>query len=448
MKTFKKFNIDVSGLSKEEQQVLDKLIEASRLIAPLYEKQKNPELKGANFYSPEFSKKEIEKTAENNKNLLHPYTFVEKGRTGKPKPVYFQKKFVKELKKVAQKIEEAAKLSSDKGFSKYLKEMARSLLEKQYAKNEILWVTQKSATINFIIGPVERYLDGLFFKKAAYQAWVGVLNEEKTKEARRFREIILASRRKILPDTAKIKSPELRIDINRTLCFSGLIAEHMFTGTSLPNDMDLMQEHGSRLTIFESSLNLKFGQDHYPLFHKIFPKSVKEDFSEKELYEGSLRCILLHEISHSLIRYRDAEQRLRELFPVFDEILAYVIGIEACSSLMLKGALSQRELEAVLLMHLVRNFTWWEDFQNNPGVKDYTTGAAIATNFYLEEGAIEEKNGFCGVDFNKLFMSIGRLSRMLEYHLAAGSYEEAKEFVEKYGGFEVFKEFKSRFKNL
>ncbi len=448
MKAFKKFDTNISGLSKEEQQVLDKLVEASRLIAPLYEKQKNTKLKGANFYSSEFSREEIGKAAEGNEELLHPYTFVEKGRAGRPKAVYFQKKFAKELKEAVKKIEEAAKLSSDKEFSKYLKEMARSLLEKQYAKNEILWVTQKPTLINFIIGPIERYLDGLFFKKSAYQAWVGVLNEEKTKEARRFREIILASRRKILPDTAKIKLPELKIDINRTVCFSGLIADHMFTGTNLPNDMDLMQEHGSRLTIFESSLNLKFEQDHYPLFQKIFPQKIQESFSKETVYEGSLRCILLHEISHSLIRYRDAEQRLKELFPVFDEILAYVIGIKACSSLILKGVLSQKELEAILLMHLVRNFTWWEDFQDNPGVKDYTTGAAIATNFFLEEGAIEEKSGLCEVDFNKLFMSIGRLSRVLEYHLASGTYKEGKEFVEKYGAFEVFEKCKARFKNL
>ncbi len=448
MKAFKNFDINVSDLSQEEQQILDKLVEASKLIAPLYEKQKNPQHKGANFYSPEFSKEEIERAAEGNKELLHPYTFVEKGRTGKPKAVYFQKKFAKELKQAAKKIEEAAKLSSSKEFSKYLKEMARSLLEKEYAKNEILWVTQKPTAINFIIGPIERYLDGLFFKKSAYQAWVGVLNKERTKEARRFREIILASRRKILPDTAKIKLPELKIDINRTLCFSGLIAEHMFTGTNLPNDMDLMQEHGSRLTIFESSLNLKFEQDHYPLFQKIFPKNIQENFSKEAVYEGSLRCILLHEISHSLIRYRDAEQRLEELFPVFDEILAYIIGIKACSSLILKGVLTQKELEAILLMHLVRNFTWWEDFQINPGVKDYTIGAAIATNFFLEEGAMEEKNGFCEVDFNKLFISIGRLSRVLEYHLATGTHEEAEEFVEKYGDLAVFGDCKSRFKNL
>jgi hypothetical protein len=72
----------------------------------------------------------------------------------------------------------------------------------------------------------------------------------------------------------------------------------------------------------------------------------------------------------------------------------------------------------------------------------------MATNFFLEEGAIGADNGFCEVDFNKLFMSIGRLSRVLEYHLATGSYEEAKDLAEKYRSLEVFEECESKFKNL
>ncbi len=448
MKAFKKFNVDLSELSSKEKEVLGLLEEASKLIAPLFERQKNPELEGANFYPSDLPREEIEKAARNNEDLLHPYTFVEKSRSGGLKPVYFQKKFSKELKEVAKKIEKAAKTTEDEKFSSYLKKMAQALLKTDYAKNEILWVRQHPGKFNFIIGPIERYLDHLFFRKCAYQAWLGILNEKKTREAKKFKDIILASRRKILPDTAKVKLPGLKIDINRTVCFSGLIAGHMFTGTNLPNDMDLMEKYGSRLTIFESSLKVKFESDQHPLFQKLFTKEVEENFSKEELYEGSLRCILLHEISHSLIRYQDAEERLGELFPVFDEILAYIIGIKACSSLLLKGVLTQKELQAILLMHIVRNFIWWKDFKKNPDVKHYTIGAAIATTFFLEEGAIWDEDGYCMVDFNKLFMSIGRLSRVLEYHLATGSHEEAKEFVKEYASLDVFKECKEKLKNL
>ena len=161
-----------------------------------------------------------------------------------------------------------------------------------------------------------------------------------------------------------------------------------------------------------------------------------------------MRCILLHEIAHSLIRYKDAEERLQELFPVFDEILAYVLGVRACGSLLLKGVITQKELEAILVMHLCRHFNWWLDFAKNPDVQDYAIGAAIAQNFFFREGAVKEKDGILSLDFTKLFISIDHLSRILEYHLASATYKEAKKFVDEYGSFDVFKPFVSRLKKL
>ncbi len=448
METIKKFQVDIKGLSDKEKLVLEKLIKASELLVPLYERQKNSAYPGANFYPVGVSKEEIEKAAQKNPLLLHPYTFVEKDKRGRLKAVPFCLKFKRELREIAKLIGEAAKISEDKEFSRYLVESARALLKNDYAKNEILWVTKGPFKFNFIIGPIERYLDRLFFKKCAYQAWVGVLDRRKTEEAERFKKIILASRRKILPDTIKIELPKMRTEINQTLCFSGLIADNMFTGTNLPNDVNLMKEYGSKLIIFATSLELRFKQDQLPIFNSVFTQKIKESYSPKELYDGSLRCILLHEIAHSLIRYEDAEERLRELFPVFDEILAYVLGVRACGSLLLKGVITQKELEAILVMHICRHFNWWLDFIKNPDVQDYAIGAAIAQNFFLREGAIREKEGILSLDFTKLFISIDHLSRILEYHLASVTYEEAKKFVDEYGSFDVFEPFASRLKGF
>ena len=453
----KKFQVNTQELSGKEKLVLEKLIKASELLAPLYEKQKNPKYEGANFYPSDASKEEIKEASKQDKMLLHPYTFVERDRGVRLKrppfraefrAVPFCVKFKKELRQIAKLIRVAAKISEDKEFSKYLVDLARSLLKNNYAQNEILWITRGPFKINFIIGPVERYLDRLFFKKCAYQAWVGILDKQRTKEAQKFKNIILASRRKILAGTAKIELPKMRMEINKTVCFSGLIADNMFTGTNLPNDMRLMREHGSRLIIFATSLDFKFKKDQLPAFQAVFHKQVQQAYSPEELYEGSLRCILLHEISHSLIRYQDAEERLSNLFPVFDEILAYILGIKACGLLLLKGAITQKELEAILIMHLARNFTWWIDLEKNPNVRDYALGAAIAMNFFLEEGSVKEEDGFCVPDFNKLFISIDHLARVLEYYLGTGTYEEAKKFVNEYASFDVFKRFSSRLQKL
>jgi len=444
MRGIKKFKIDTKELSQKEKVLFKKLISAAELTAPLYLKQKNNKHPGANFYPYDATKEEIERAARKNPAILSSYTFVERDKAGKLIAIPYHLKFKKELKPISELLEEAAGLSEDKDFSLYLRSRAKSLLDDNYKKSEIIWLKTKPFKFGFIIGPIERYLDRLFFKKCAYQSWVGFLDEKKTKEAEKIKNAILTGRRKILSGSEKAEISKLGIQVDRTAIFSGLIADFMFTGTNLPNDVKLMEKYGSKLTIFESSLESKFKGDHLPIFKAVFDKKFQKSYSEEDLYKGSLRCILLHEISHSLIRYRDAEERLKDLFPVFDELYAYILGIKNCGILFLKGVMNQKELEAILIMHICRNFTWWLDSIKNPDVKHYAIGAVIAQNFFLKEGAMREKGGISWPNFTKLFICINELSRLLEYYLAVGSYEEAKEFIGEYGSFNVFKRFSSQ----
>ena len=439
MKGIKAFKINTEELSQKEKVLFNKLISAAKQIQSLYLKQKNNKYLGANFYPHDATKEEIERAAKKNFAILDPYTFVKRDKSGKLVAVPYHLEFKKELKQISQLLRESAELSNNKNFVQYLKSQANSLLNGDYQKSEIFWLKTEPFKFGFVIGPIERYLDKLFFQKCAYQSWVGILDKKRTKEVERFKRMILVSRRKILPGSEKVDVSKVGIRVDNTAIFSGLIADFMFTGTNLPNDVNLMEKYGSNLTIFAPSLDLKFKENHYPIFKIIFKKNFQRYYSKKNLYEASLRCILLHEIAHSLIRYRDAEERLGNLFPIFDELYGYILGLKSCGTLLLKGAMSQKELEAILIMHICRNFTWWLDSLKNPDVKHYAIGAAIAQNFFLKEGAIKEKGGISWPDFTKLFICIDELSHLLEYHLVLGSYEEAKEFVDEYGSFDVFK---------
>ena len=444
MESVKKFKINLNGLSKKEKLCFEKLISAAEMLAPLYLKQRNNKYPGANFYPHDVTKEEIEKAAKKTPAILDSYTFVERDKFGKLRAVPFHIKFNKELKPIAKFLNEAAKLSENKNFSLYIRNRAKSLLNGNYEKSEIIWLKTEPFKFGFVIGPIERYLDKLFFKKCAYQAWAGIIDAEKTRDMERLKKMVLVSRKKILPGSEKADVSKLSVQVDKTAIFSGLIADFMFTGTNLPNDVNLMEKYGSNLTIFETSLDEKFQNEHFPIFKSIFAKNFQKSYSESELYLGSLRCILLHEISHSLIRYRNAEERLKNLFPIFDELYAYILGIKSCGTLLLKSAMSQKELEAILIMHICRNFTWWLDSIKNPDVMHYTIGAAIAQNFYLKEGAIKKTKGISWPDFTKLYICIDELSRLLEYYLALGNYDDAKEFVEEYSSFDVFKKFSSK----
>ena len=195
----KKFPINTSQLAADEKKVLKKLVAAAELIEPLYARQKSPKYPGANFYPHDATREEIEKAAKKNPAILSPYTFVERDRSGKLITVPYSKKFKEELTSVAELLREAAALSKDNALKAYLVARAVDLLKDDLDKSNILWLQTDQSRIGFVIGHFDRYNDSLLFKKRGYTAWVGILDEKKTKEMEKLKKAILVSERKFLP---------------------------------------------------------------------------------------------------------------------------------------------------------------------------------------------------------------------------------------------------------
>ena len=344
---------------------------------------------------------------------------------------------------------EAAKLSDNKDFAHRLYLEADALLDGNYEASDIYWITMKPYKIDIAIGPIDRLDDRLFFKKASYESWVGIIDVGKTAKAKIIQEAIYDAKRKIFAPSEKadfLDKTNLRVD--KTLIFSGLFARGMFTSNSLPTDPHLMERYGIEITFFDSSLDLKFNKQHFPIFERIFEKDFQKDYSKDLLREGSFRNVLLHEIGHSLLRYKDSESRLQELFPIIDELSATIYGMKSCGSLVLKGFMSEKELEAIMIMFICRAFTWWIDSKTQPSVEAFAIGHAVALNHFSGNGAIQEANGISWPNFSKMFLGIEELSDALERIISVGNYQDAKNFIEKYGSFMIYSKFASRLKGL
>lgn len=443
MEGIRKFKVNTGGLSQGEKVLFDKLIRAAESIAPLYLKQKNPKYPGANFYPHKVSREEIKKAAKQNPAILDPYTFVEQDKFGELVAVPFHIKFHRELTKISNLLKEAANLSPDRNLKLYLQSRAEALLTDNYDESNILWLKTANSQIGFVIGPFDRYLDKLFFKKRAYMAWVGILDKEQTREAEKLKSMVLTSQRKCLPGTKRVKTSLIRTRVEDTAIFSGLIADFLFVGNNLPSSADLylVKKYGTLSTIFKPTLKSRFENGIFQIFKRIFSETIQKKYSKKNLYQGYLRSVILHEVCHSLMRYEDATTRLEEFFPYFDELYTEILGIKNCGSLVLKGALTQKELESILIMYISHNFNRWLSFLKNPNLIHYARGAAIVTNYLLQERAIKIDKRITLSKFANLYICIDHFSRLLEYHLALGSYEEAKKFIKQYSSFEVFEPF-------
>lgn len=435
------FNPQIPKLTKNQLQVLDLLIDAAELIAPIYLQQENHKYPGANFYPHNVTHQEIEKASLKNPQLLSPYTVVEKV-DGKFLAVPYHKKYSDLLVPVVEKLLEAAQITDDKEFAKCLKKQAKALQDGSYDAAMVSWMKMKPYILDINIGPVERYDDKLFFVKTAYQAWVGVMDEAETRRFNSYKDIILSARRKVLMPSEKVDYYDKVLGrVDDLVILSGLISRTMFVGVNLPNDPSLMEKYGSEVTLFRQT-NQARHKTNLALFNKIFSPSFIALFTEAELEAGSLYSTALHELAHTYLRYRGSETRLKDLFPVIDELGATVMGIKVCGALLLKDIATTKQLESIMLAYMCRSFHNVLNEKDNRSKLHYTLGGAIFINYLLESGALVKSGGVSWPNFTKMFFAVGELAAVLERLLSMGNREDAQRFIKKYGNIEKIQKFK------
>lgn len=449
MKAFLRFSNKHPGLSAQEKKILQELGKAAEIISSLYLAQKNPRYRGANFYPSDATKKEIELAAKKDPEILSPYTFVE--RKGKKLiAVPYRIKFKKELSRIAKLLKGAAVLSSDKKFQAYLRARADDFLKDNYDKSNILWLKTDRSKIGCVIGPFDRYLDQLFFTKRAYMAWIGVLDEHTTDEMDRFKKLILTSERLYLPGARHAKISKVKVRVEDTVIFAGLVADFLFVGNNLPSsaDINLIKKYGTIFTLFNPTLEWRFENWLLPIFQRLFSKDIQRKFSVQELKTAFLQSTVLHESCHSLMRYEDASKRLEEYFPYFDELFTDLLGIKGCGTLILKDALSEHELEAIVLKTICHSLYFYTSLSVRPHLNPYAVGGGLILEFLRQGKAlVKHKKGF-HFDPRRALITLNQLTSIIEYYVALGNHKEAEEFLKKFSMERIFTPFKPYLKGI
>lgn len=438
----KQFEIETHMLSKNDLEVLNVLLDVVTLTAKLYEVQVDD--KGYPlFYPANVSKAEIEKAALKDDQILSPYTVVERDEKGKLVATPYHIKYKAYLLPIAEKLREAARLTTDKEFSDALRVQADALLGGEYSKAQISWMKIKPKMLDIVIGPIERLEDRYFFTKRSYQAWVGIMHKSLTEKAIEFKNAVFAARRRLISPEEKVEfmdKAQIRADL--TVVFAGMMAKYHFTAATLPNDIDILEKYGSEATIFIPSIREVFKKRHLPIFNTIFAPHFKQSFAEEELSRGYLYTVMMHEIVRVFIRYRYATVRLKELYPIFNEITVEVAAIKACGSLLLKDMISQKEMESVLVMFLTRIFDFYFETKDNPAMENYVLGNAILLNSLVKSEALQiTKSGISWPNFTKMFIAVSDLAEELEKVLAEGSYNDAQHYLKLHSSLGVFKQF-------
>ena len=114
------------------------------------------------------TKEEFEKF--NGKDKASQYTLIRRGKDNKLQVVWYHEAYKDKITKAAELLNKAAELAEDAGLKNYLKLRAKALLDDNYFDSDCAWMDMKNNTIDFVVGPIENYEDGLYEYRAAEEA--------------------------------------------------------------------------------------------------------------------------------------------------------------------------------------------------------------------------------------------------------------------------------------
>jgi hypothetical protein len=444
---YRKFKIDKElghNLSQEDLKIVKVLEEAVMDIGKVYEQQIK---KG--FYPKNITKKQIEDAAVKTSQLISPFTVV-KEKDGKLEAIPYHEEYAEYLKPIATKINKASEMSSNPSLKKYLKARAKSLVDGSYRDADIAWFDLKNSSIDFNIGPFERYQDKLLFCKRTFQGHVGIIDRVRTDEANRIREVLYSSAKMSSGKYHSTDIPKKGVSlyVEDTPITSGYIADALFSGEHFPSDFELLSLMGSRIIFYRSQLLYKFEKIHYPIFKAIFEKRFASKYPKQLLIRATVRNIFLYELGKQLHQFEGARDRLKELYGIIDEANGFASGIQHSKHLVVKGIMDQDLLEATIIMHIVWMFTDWLSHKSTGALESYVKGDSILLNAYLNSGALKEHNGISWPNFSRLFFEIENVADTLVDLLRNGSYKNAENYINKNADLKNFEKLAKNLKTI
>jgi hypothetical protein len=481
--------VDPAVLSDEDRLVLNKLIEASRLIDPIFWKQAyppglalkdrlerstdpadaealrfllinfgpfdrqdenrpfigiEPKPLGAGFYPADLTKAEFEAYVaahpDEKEALESPFTLV-KREGGNLVAVPYAAAFKEDLEKIAVLLREAAGLTSNASFKAYLEQRAVDLLSNDYTKSDFLWIDIQGTRPEIVIGPYEVYEDALLGLKASFESFVYVNDFESMKKLEGYLAH-LDEMQQALPVEPKYKSAQVKgLASPLNVVFEVFTAGDTKAGVQtsafvLPNDEKVRAEKGTKKVFLKNMMEAKFAKSLIPIAGRVL---APED-AARVTFDAYFTEVLLHEICHVLgvnfLTLPDGTQTtvnkaLKDLNTPIEEGKADVTGIASVPLLVARGLIPKEREAEIYTAYLAGMFR-----SMRFGVAEaHGLAVLVQWNFLREKGAFasEAASGKFRVDPARFVGGVRDLARELLVLEGDGDYAKARAFIDRYG---------------
>lgn len=420
---------EVQGnLSERDRNVINFLEEAAKKVATLYSYQENDQTPKANFYPPKVTAAQIEAAGRTNPEILSPYTIVTL-EGGQLKAIPAHLAFKDQLRPISRLLRDAASQTKDMMFKIYLLAKATSFGTGNYETSERYWLErQTEPKIDIVIGLYDTYTDRFLSRKYAWQAWVGVLDEQLTSDSQEFLNAFMNWWRK----ESGQETPKVKMRVDHTIIQSGQAAQIIMTGNSLPCQIDWRRRYGSKFIVFEPMFEDRFNHEILPTFRSIISPNKRMGLPEALIKTVALRRFIAHEASHSLGIPEDVQKRLGKHTAWIKELYCDLLALEGYSHIEGLNP-REREPEVALAVTLALGYRDHKLYHLEGLQEDYFKARSIILKYLLSKGNVRIDARHLDWDNHRqVYQNISELLNMVKLLMNEGNSKNADEFFKNY----------------
>jgi hypothetical protein len=339
---------------------------------------------------------------------------------------------------MAQDLRDAAALSPDAAFAKFLNMRADALLSDDYFASDIQWLDLDKPKFDVVFAPYETYLDDFLGVKTSYGASVMIRNDAESQKLALFQKYVpdlqesLPLAAEDLPSERGQQSPMEVVD---AIYRSGdLLHGYQAVADNLPNDPRIHEQKGSKKIFWKNFMDARVNYIILPLARRV----MRSDQAAMASGEGYLDDTILHEISHGLgpVYARTAKGKIdiREAigpqYSGLEEAKADVVGEMDLQWLIDHGAVPKEKQNTIYASYVAGIFRTVRF-----GIAE-AHGAAemMEFNYLFEQKAISRNptSSLYEIDFAKMPGAIASLGKELLQQEATGNRARAEGWFKKY----------------
>lgn len=440
------YPLEKERFTAEDLKVVELLKLAARKTGEIFAKQADGNLPGAGFYPSDATKQEVEKAAEKDPLILDPYTIVKRDGKGELYAVPYHKEYEIELKEISELFIKASKVVENGSFKHYLEVAAREFLNGNYRELEKAWLgISYDSFLHAMVGPLGTYADRLFDAKNAYNFNLTYTSSDTYFNPLNYVEII----RNMLPPFGSkarqdVPPEKIKIRVDNVAAIGGRNAALPARAVNYPEDVDTMRDYGIKIVVYTNNIQRRDGKMLLPLLRDLMDKEVHKSFTDEFIMANAIRLVMVHEITEAIFQYPGAWKRLKGMFNPVYEFHSSIVGIKGCGFQVIKGALSQKDLEAILYVMLMRTFSDYFVRMKSPQVENYLLGYRLFFNYCIENGAIKLEGDSILPNPSKIYVCADQIANVIMHLYDEGTEKEAREFFDKYTSEHMYKHFSAK----